>query len=59
MGYVPNLAARNLKTRQSGLIGIYAVSARDNVRVTLINSLFRQLHSTHYKPILGIADIPR
>jgi len=58
MGYVPNLAARNLKMRQSGLIGIYAAGAEDDVRVTLINSLIRQLHSTHYKPILGIADFP-
>ncbi len=58
MGYVPNLAARNLKTRKSGLIGIYADGAQDDVRVTLINSLVTQLHSTRYKPILGLADAP-
>ncbi len=58
MGYIPNLAARNLKTRQSGLIGIYAAGAEDDVRVTLINSLIKQLHTTHYKPVLGIADFP-
>ena len=56
MGYVPNLAARNLKTQRSGLIGIYAESARDDVRVALINSLVTQLHTTQSRPILGIAD---
>lgn len=58
MGYVPNLTARNLKTRQSGLIGIYAASAQDDVRVAIINSLVTGLHSTHHKPMLGIADSP-
>lgn len=58
MEYIPNLAARNLKTQRSGLIGIYATSAQDDVRVSLINSLVTDLHTTHYRPILGIADSP-
>ncbi|MCK5878941.1 MAG: LacI family DNA-binding transcriptional regulator, partial [Holophagae bacterium] len=58
VGYVPNLAARNLKTQRSGLIGIYVESATDDVRVRLLNSLVNELHTTHYKPILGIANSP-
>ena len=56
IGYVPNLAARNLTTRKSGLIGVYIENAKDDVRVGLLNCLVDGLHSIHYKPVFGTAN---
>lgn len=56
MGYVPNLAARNLITRRSGMIGVYVRQIRDAVRMELVESLLRELHSPDYRPVLGVGN---
>jgi DNA-binding LacI/PurR family transcriptional regulator len=54
LGYIPNVAARNLSTRRSGLIGVYTQAVLDDVRSTLINRLLTGLHTAEYKPVLGL-----
>jgi LacI family transcriptional regulator len=56
LGYVPNLAARNLITRRSGMIGIYARAVQDAVRSELIESLLAALHTAEYRPVLGVGS---
>jgi DNA-binding LacI/PurR family transcriptional regulator len=58
LGYIPNLAARHLIARRSGMIGLYVRALQDAVRTELANSLLRQLHSAEYRPVLGVADDP-
>ena len=53
-GYVPNLAARNLITSRSGMIGVYTRALYDAVRVELVNHLFSHLHTAEYRPLLGL-----
>ncbi len=57
LGYRPNLAARSLRQRRSGLIGIFGGSL-DEVRAEYVRQLVAELHSTEYKPIFGI-DLTR
>ncbi|MCD4823377.1 MAG: LacI family transcriptional regulator [Phycisphaerae bacterium] len=52
--YVPNMAARNLSTRRSGIIGVYTYALYDAVRTELINSLITELHTAEYRPVLGL-----
>jgi LacI family transcriptional regulator, galactose operon repressor len=54
LGYITNIAARNLTTRRSGLIGVYTHAVQDDVRSTLINRLLTGLHTAEYKPLLGL-----
>lgn len=56
MGYVPNIAARQLSTSLSGLIGVYARALNDAVRTDLVNSLVAELHSSSYRPLLGLGQ---
>jgi len=53
LGYRPNLAARSLRQRRSGLIGVFCGSM-DDVRAEYVRSLIAELHSTDYKPMFGI-----
>lgn len=53
-GYVPNLAAKNLITRRSGLVGILMGGLQDAVRGNLAELLLDELHTSQYKPILGV-----
>lgn len=53
-GYIPNLAAKNLITSRSGMIGVYTRALYDSVRVELVNHLFSHLHTAEYRPILGL-----
>lgn len=60
LGYVPNLAARNLITSRSGLVGVVMNRIRDAVRSHLAEQLLTYLHTSQYRPILGISsDYPR
>lgn len=56
MGYVPNLAARNLITRRSGMIGLYVRVLQDAVRRQLAESLLKELHTAKYCPVLGVSQ---
>ncbi|MFP4385076.1 MAG: LacI family DNA-binding transcriptional regulator [Spirochaetia bacterium] len=56
IGYVPNISARNLITKKSGIIGIYTRSLYDAVRVELVHTLLNELHTTEYRPVLGLGE---
>jgi len=56
MGYVPNLSARNLSARRSGLIGLYARALEDAVRSALAEALLVELHTDAYRPVLGVGQ---
>lgn len=56
MGYVPNLSARNLSARRSGLIGLYARALEDAVRSALAEALLVELHTEDYRPMLGVGQ---
>ena len=56
LGYIPNISARNLITKKSGIIGIYTRSLYDAVRVELVHTLFDELHTAEYRPVLGLGD---
>lgn len=56
LGYIPNLAGRNLRTRRSGIIGVYTRSLYDAVRTELINNLLAGLHTAGCRPVLGLGD---
>jgi DNA-binding LacI/PurR family transcriptional regulator len=54
LGYVPNIAARTLSRRRSGMIGVYTRALHDAVRTELVNSLINRLHTAEYRPVLGL-----
>ncbi len=54
--YTPNYAARNLRVRRSGMIGIYTYPLQDAVRTALVNRLLAELHTAEYRPVLGICE---
>jgi len=55
LGYRPNLAARNLVRRRSGLLGMFT-GHLDEVRTQLVAQLLTGLHTTEYRPILGVDE---
>ncbi len=54
--YTPDYAARNLRARRSGLIGIYTHALHDIVRTEMVNHLLSELHTTEYRPVLGLGE---
>jgi len=54
LNYVPNRAARVLRRRRSGIIGIYTHALHDAVRTELVNRLLDELHTAEYQPVLGL-----
>lgn len=54
LGYVPNIAARSLSRRRSGMIGVYTRALHDAVRTELVNNLITRLHTAEYRPVLGL-----
>jgi len=55
LGYVPNLAARSLATRRSGLVGVVAGSLDDPLTTGLVKVLDSELHRAGYGIILAFA----
>lgn len=57
LNYTPNYAARNLRRRRSGLIGVFLAHALyDAVRTELVNRLLDSLHTAEYRPMLGACE---
>ncbi|MFA5865950.1 MAG: LacI family DNA-binding transcriptional regulator [Phycisphaerae bacterium] len=54
--YTTNSAARNLRARRSGMIGIYTGTLCDAVRTELVNHLLAELHTAEYHPVLGVGQ---
>ncbi len=54
--YTPNYAARNLRVRRSGIIGVYTHILNDAVRTELINHFLDELHTAEYRPVLGLGQ---
>lgn len=55
LGYRPNIAARSLTQQRSGLVGLFT-GTLDHVRTQIASQLIYQLHSTRYRPILGVDE---
>ncbi len=58
LGYIPNHAARNLRSKRTKMIGIYTRQLNDAVRMQMINTLLTELHGAGYRPLLGISTSP-
>ena len=56
LGYIPNLAGRNLRIGRSGIIGVYTRSLYDAVRTELVNNILAELHAAGYRPVLGLGE---
>jgi DNA-binding LacI/PurR family transcriptional regulator len=54
--YTPNFAARHLRRRRSGMIGVYTYTLHDAVRTELVNRLLQELRTAEYRPVLGVED---
>ncbi len=54
--YTPNYAARNLRRRRSGMIGVYTYALNDAVRIEMVNRLLFELHTAEYRPVLGLGQ---
>ena len=50
LGYVPSLTARKLRSRRSGLIGVFALGLYDDERTAMVN----QAYSSWMQPIAPI-----
>ncbi len=55
LGYIPNHAARNLRSKRTKMIGIYTRQLNDAVRMQMVNTLLGELHLAGYRPLLGIS----
>ena len=55
LGYVPNLAARSLATRRSGLVGVLVESLVDPLTAGLVEALDRELQRAGYRVALAFA----
>jgi LacI family transcriptional regulator len=55
LGYVPNLAARSLATRRSGLVGVLVESLADPLIAGLVEALDWELHRAGYRVALAFA----
>jgi LacI family transcriptional regulator len=55
LGYMPNLAARSLATRRSGLVGVFVESLADPLTAGLVEALDRELHRAGYRIALAFA----
>lgn len=56
LGYVPNYAARNLRIRRSGIIGIYTLDIFNAIRAEMVAKLLPKLHTPTHRPILGLGQ---
>lgn len=54
--YTTDYAARNLRAGHSGLLGIYTRPLQDAVRTEMVNHLLSELHTTKYRPVLGLGE---
>ncbi len=55
LGYIPNHAARNLRSKRTKMIGIYTKQLNDAVRMQMVNTLLAELHIAGYRPVLGVS----
>ena len=58
MGYVPDHAARNLRTRKSGMVGVYIRGLYEPAWTDLVNRLIVGLHGEGIRPVLGLGGSP-
>ena len=56
LGYSPNLMARNLRSKKSGMIGIYLASANDSIIAATLTAILQKLPDTGYTPLLTVED---
>lgn len=56
LGYVPNLMARNLRSKKSGMIGIHLTMPNDSIATSILTSILQELPSKGYMPLLTIED---
>jgi DNA-binding LacI/PurR family transcriptional regulator len=56
LGYTPNIMARNLRSRKSGLIGIHVASATDSIIAATLTAILQELPSMGFSPLVTIEE---
>ncbi|WP_276354279.1 LacI family DNA-binding transcriptional regulator [Cohnella caldifontis] len=57
MGYVPNLAARSLVSRRTGVVGIVWPSVRREALSSLITGLHAELEQAGYRALISMSEV--
>ena len=57
IGYVPNLMARNLRSKRTGTIGVFVADMTDSVYALTSQLILKQLHAKGFSPLLTVAEI--
>ncbi|MDD5596957.1 MAG: LacI family DNA-binding transcriptional regulator [Victivallaceae bacterium] len=55
LGYVPNVAARNLRLRRSNFVGVLSSNYGNNIHLRKLYGLVRKLEEHAYFPLLSVA----
>lgn len=56
LGYAPNLMARNLRSKKSGMIGIYLANANDSIIASTLTAILQKLPEKGFTPLLTVED---
>ena len=57
LGYVPNMLARNLRSKRTSAIGVFIADMTDSVYVATSQIVLRELHKRGFLPLLTVGEI--
>ncbi len=57
LGYIPNLIARDLRAKQTGIIGVFIADMADSNYAKIAQIVLQRLHDKGYRPLLSVAEI--
>lgn len=55
--YIPNISARNLRAKHSGMIGVFIADMSDSAYITISHLILQELHEKGFSPLLTVAEI--
>jgi len=57
LGYVPNMMARNLRSKHNRIIGVFIADMADSAYTLSSRIILKQLHAKGFSPFLTVAEI--